>query len=234
VSLARIAKPGEVLVDSDVRGVRHGELGIVGSRVSTDAGKRVRGWRLDVKKPWRMSSSAKLPALHVPETAPASIQPTGLEHALVSAHDDVLATTSVNPVPSFTPEQLAAAEKIGQAEVRAAAARAAHHAGGSAALEERIRKMTHVRRAPDALRALRRTRADAEGADAQCHASLALAVALGLAGRAEEALLEGMDALARARESGDEKATKACLALLSKLYLGAGRASDAEALRGAV
>jgi hypothetical protein len=95
--------------------------------------------------------------------------------------------------------------------------------------------MAHVDRpGPDALRALRRARAEAEGASSQCHAALALAVALGLAGRADEALLEGMDALARAREVGDAKATQACLALLSKLFTGAGRTDDAAALRDAV
>jgi len=237
VSLARIAKPAEVLVDGDVRAVRVGELAIMGSRVSTDAGKRVRGWRLDTKSPWRLPSSARLPALHVPESAPASIDIDEMVAPRSSPSYDDLATTQVNPVPSFTKEQLAAAEALGLAEARAAAHRPAlvREAKPKASFAERVRTMAQVERpGPDALRALRQARADAADASAQCHAALALAVALGLAGRADEALIEGMDALARAREVGDAKATQACLALLSKLYTGAGRADDAAALRDAV
>jgi hypothetical protein len=54
-------------------------------------------------------------------------------------------------------------------------------------------------------------------ASARCHASLALGVALALAGRPDEALLEGMDALARAREAASARAETACLAFLRKL-----------------
>jgi hypothetical protein len=53
-----------------------------------------------------------------------------------------------------------------------------------------------------------------------------------LAGRADEALLEGLDALARAREAKDPRAIDASLALLAKLYASAGYADAAAALRG--
>lgn len=248
VSLARIAKPGEVLLDGDVRAVRVGELSLHGSRVSTDAGKRVRGWRLDVGSPWRRASSARVPMLHTPESQPASIDD---EMAVSSrggpppSYDD-LATTQENAVPTFSREELAA----GDADVFALADRhvtASEVIAGApeeivvhdakprvSSLEEKIRVMARVDRSgPDALAALRRARADAEaaGPGEKCHAALALAVALGLAGRADEALVEGMDALARAREAGDAKALHACFALLSKLYAGAGRLDDAERMR---
>ena len=54
---------------------------------------------------------------------------------------------------------------------------------------------------------------------------------LALAGRAEEALLEALDALARAREADDAKAVGACMALLAKLYAAAGTTGEAAALR---
>jgi hypothetical protein len=56
-------------------------------------------------------------------------------------------------------------------------------------------------------------------------------MALTLAGRAEEGLLEALDALARAREAREPKAVGACMALLAKLYAGAGRPGEAAALR---
>ena len=85
----------------------------------------------------------------------------------------------------------------------------------------------------EALAHLRRARADAESAPpvARCQAALALAMALTLAGRAEEGLLEALDALARAREAREPKAVGACMALLAKLYAGAGRPGEAAALR---
>src|SRR5262249_23838173 len=60
----------------------------------------------------------------------------------------------------------------------------------------------------EALRALRAARAelDASASAAQrCQASLALGFALAVAHRPDDALLEGLDALSRARESGDDK-----------------------------
>jgi hypothetical protein len=54
---------------------------------------------------------------------------------------------------------------------------------------------------------------------------------LSIAGRPEEALLEALDALARAREVEDPRAIGACLALLAKLYAAAGFTSAAARLR---
>jgi len=85
----------------------------------------------------------------------------------------------------------------------------------------------------DSLAVLKHARARAEGGppSVRCRASLALALTLSVAGRAEEALFEGLDALARAREAHDSKATGACIALLAKLYAGAGHGDAATALR---
>jgi hypothetical protein len=79
---------------------------------------------------------------------------------------------------------------------------------------------------------VRRARAAAEKAPAavRCQASLALAMTLAQSGRAEEALLDALDALARAREGHDPKASAACMALIAKLYAGAGRQAEAAAL----
>ena len=88
----------------------------------------------------------------------------------------------------------------------------------------------------ESLAARRRDRALAEGAppSVRCRASLALALTLSIAGRAEEALFEALDALARARESHDEKAIGACVALLAKLFAAAGQRDAATALRDSI
>jgi hypothetical protein len=87
----------------------------------------------------------------------------------------------------------------------------------------------------EALRVLRSARAELDAAAPaaeRCQASLALAVALAVAGRSDEALLEALDALARARESKDDKGAHACLALLAKVYASVERPEDAARLRG--
>jgi hypothetical protein len=108
--------------------------------------------------------------------------------------------------------------------------------GGKSQLAERMQAMARLSRGDhgDALRVLRTAREalEAEGNHAaRCQASLALGFALAQAGRLDEALLEGLDALARARQNHDQKAVHACLAFLAKLFQGLGRAEEAEQLR---
>jgi hypothetical protein len=108
-------------------------------------------------------------------------------------------------------------------------------AGESPMFTERLRALSRLGRGDigDALRVLRRTRSALDPRDhkLRCQTSLALGVALSVAGRPQEALLEGMDALARARHVGDERGAGACLAFLAKLYSSQGR-EEAERLRG--
>jgi hypothetical protein len=67
-----------------------------------------------------------------------------------------------------------------------------------------------------ALRTLEKVRTEAKGA-ARGQAALAYAVALAAAGRIDDALLEALDSLARARETGDGQAAEACVRFLSLL-----------------
>jgi hypothetical protein len=86
----------------------------------------------------------------------------------------------------------------------------------------------------EALRVLRSARSELDAsapATERCQASLALGVALAVAGRPDDALLEALDALARARESADDKGAHACIAFLSKLYASEERSEDAARLR---
>ncbi|MDB4944050.1 MAG: hypothetical protein JWP97_3584 [Labilithrix sp.] len=99
--------------------------------------------------------------------------------------------------------------------------------GESPRFAERMGAMARLGRGDiaDALRVLRRTRTslDPEDHALRCQTSLALGVALSVAGRPQEALLEGMDALSRARRANDERGAQACLAFLAKLYASVGR-----------
>ena len=108
-------------------------------------------------------------------------------------------------------------------------------AGESPMFTERLRALSRLGRGDigDALRVLRRTRSALDPRDhkLRCQTSLALGVALSVAGRPQEALLEGMDALARARHVGDERGAEACLAFLAKLFTSVGRV-EADRLRG--
>lgn len=110
--------------------------------------------------------------------------------------------------------------------------------GESQALADRLGAMATLGRGEigDALRVLRRTRQELDPQDhrRRCQTSLALGVALSVAGRAEEALLESLDALARARQIKDEQGARACMTFLAKLYSMTGRDADAERLRSAV
>ncbi|MBV9949702.1 MAG: hypothetical protein JOZ69_22870, partial [Myxococcales bacterium] len=104
------------------------------------------------------------------------------------------------------------------------------------ALAEHIRKAVRgdeSAAAVEALARLRRARARAEGGApaTRCQAALALGMMLSIAGRSEEALLEALDALARAKEAQDGKAVSACTALLAKLYAAQGLSAAAGALR---
>lgn len=103
-------------------------------------------------------------------------------------------------------------------------------------LADRVRALSQHDKNRDpvvAIADLRRARLRAEGAApaVRCQAALALAMTLSIAGRVEEALLETLDALASARVGEDARAIRACLALLAKLYTGAGFPDAARTLK---
>jgi hypothetical protein len=238
-SLARIARPGELLVDGDVRALRAGQLTLLGARAATDAGQRVRGWRLDLEHPWKRSA----------ETGVAGADATDRYFVFPPSDDSPappdLGATQEMAIADFSTEDFSASDVLEIVEASAAADAALvaeaeapleseRHAGTP--LADRVRELT--RGGPggegsDVLSDLRRARARVEGAPPamKCQASLALAMTLALAGRPEDALLEALDALARAREGLDPKAVGACMALLAKLYASAGMSGEAAALR---
>ena len=231
-SLARIARAGEVLVDGDVRALRAGQLSLVGAKAATDSGQRVRGWKLDLEHPWkRVVSLTPAPRPGARERdgsvaaglgeprAPLESSPT-IETQALPFMGDELSTSEVLQIVESTSVSDPPPESRRQGSEHAG--RVPRTAVGDESLE-----------GVEALAHLRRARADAEGGTvaARCQAALGLAMALTLAGRSDEGLLEALDALARARELADGKAVGACLALLAKLYGRAGRPLESAALR---
>lgn len=108
----------------------------------------------------------------------------------------------------------------GKALVRAS--RLAHEAeAGEVLVDERLRAYDSA--------TLRRS-SSVPAVAVRCQAAIRRCVVLVAAGNVEEALLAGLDALARAREGGDEKGTLASLALLAKVFLSASRPDEAELL----
>lgn len=109
--------------------------------------------------------------------------------------------------------------------------------GETPAFTERLGAMARLGRGDigDALRVLRRTRQELDPQDhrRRCQTSLALGVALSVAGRPDEALLESLDALARARQIKDDRGARACMTFLAKLYTMTGRDDEAARLRQA-
>jgi hypothetical protein len=231
-SLARIAKPGELLVDGDVRAVRAGQLNLLGSWTSTDAGQRVRGWRLDPEHPWK----------RVVEAHAVGADATDQYPAFPPEDDSIPANPSAtleSEVGDFVMEELSPSEVLEMVEASAgvdAVLPPGAEPQPGRLLAERVRKLAAddvSSEAVEALAELRRARTRAEGKPPafRCQAALALAMTLAIAGRTEESLLEALDALARAREGREPKAVGACMALLAKLYSFAGLRGESSALR---
>ncbi len=221
--LARVAKAGEALVDGDVRALRAGQLSLVGARSSTESGRRVRGWRLDLDHPWKrgvagVDWSEEGPSRQVAVIAPAAAAP--------GRFLDEVSTSDVLEIIEAAAPRAPASDDDSAAEP--------HERPDT--LADRVLAISLRESTTDpvvALAELRRARAAAQEGppSSRCQLALALAVTLSIAGRSEEALLDALDALACARESKDPKAVGACVALLARLYASAGFPDAATRLR---
>jgi len=67
VSLARVARSGEVLLDPKLVAARPGELLLLGMRIAVDAGRKVRGARLDTRGPWRKVAARSITQMCEPD-----------------------------------------------------------------------------------------------------------------------------------------------------------------------
>lgn len=233
LTLARVARSGEVLVHpSAVASDTEGTLRLLDARVANDGGFEVRGIRLDAQNPWRTRPSvARMQAVRpdpspAPPPLPAPLPPPRAPQASV--------TNELGRSPAAPPAAIQASNDARRAVTRSRAAfvardretleRLSADLGALQGVGARMRAFVDLTRGDTgpALRTLEEARRSAVG-PARSQASLALAVALAGVGHLDDALLEGLDALARAREYGDAAAARACSRFLEQL--GEARAS---------
>ncbi|XYH99017.1 hypothetical protein ACMHYB_04425 [Sorangium sp. So ce1128] len=159
------------------------------------------------------------------------------DFSLGDASGDPLAKTSESPVLSMNDIAVRLAELARQALVqgdRRTLERLVgelRRTGEHADLVERMSGLVSLGRGAkdDALRRFR-IAAEAEASPAQrARALLAYGVALAAAGRTEGALLEGLSALARAREAEDRRGEQACARFLAQLAAATGHEEAARA-----
>lgn len=234
LTLSRIARPAEVLLDASFLQREH--LNLLATREESDGGLTVIGTQLDSRDPWKVEDPSQVHKIVVTTSQPSMPRVTAAQEAKAPVRYRSPSTFDMEEVD---PEALAA--RLMQLSKEALIGGDAHSlerwsdglmaTGENDSFAERMRAIARLSRGRvgDALRALQHARREAEDAPSstRCQASLALGVGLAFAGRADEALLEALDALARAREGNDEQATQACLALLAKLFTSVDRAEDA-------
>lgn len=167
--LARIARPGEVLLDPEMPAVAQGEVPTYGVSAGAVGKLRLRGLVLD--------------PLHLPTLSPPP-PPVGEKPR-----------PSIAPGQSSGPERRHGMEALSKGDL----------AEALSALRKGVEK---TKSAPPMERA---------------RAKLAHAVGLFASGREHEALLDGLDALARAREAEDARGEEACVRFLAKLCESVGK-----------
>lgn len=225
--LAAAAKAGQAWAHASVIAMHGPKIRATAMVKMAWGGREFQGALLDLRPP-KTSSPSIRPA---PAAAPVVLPPTPAPP--IVAPEVRYRSPSTFDVEEVDPEALAArlaqmardALLDGDAQSLERWSDGLKATGEKDALAERMRAMARLAkgRVGDALRALRDARKYAEedgSAEARCQASLALGVGLAFAGRVDDALLEGMDALARAREAGDAQAEQACLAFLQRLFSG--------------
>ncbi|MEO7110068.1 MAG: hypothetical protein ABI183_06495, partial [Polyangiaceae bacterium] len=226
--LAAASKAGQAWAHASIITMHGAKLRATTLVAMAWGGREFQGALLDLRPP-KTSSPSIRPAL----AAPIVVQQLAVTPVVAVSPEVRYRSPSTFDLEEVDPEALAArlaqlsrdALLDGDAQSLERWSDGLKATGEKDALAERMRAMARLARGRvgDALRALREARkyAEEDGTpEARCQASLALGVGLAFAGRVDDALLEGMDALARAREAGDAQAEQACLAFLQRLFSG--------------
>ena len=217
-SLSRAARPGEVLADEHFYWQHGDDVETIGFRGEGDPIKRLVPIEPEAEAEPEALAEMREPHDTMPELArelePDSVPASSLPAARVS--DPAIETAK----RALLQGDIGALERL-IAELR--------ESGEHVNLVERMAGFVALRRGAtaDALRRLRAA-ADAAREPAQrARARLAYGVALAGAGRAESALLEALEALARAREAQDAHGEHACALFLARLSSKVGQADAA-------
>lgn len=227
--LSRSARPGEVLLDDAFFADRGEEMESFGFGADGEPTKRLVRLRDDIAPIIDLRASVLPPAPDrhpsvippppdlrpsarpsVPDLRPSG-RPSAPDSESMRATDPYVETAK----RALLQGDIAALERL-IAELR--------ETGGRADLVERMSGFVALRRGAtaDALRRLRAATEAAKDPRQRARARLAYGVALAGAGRTESALLEALEALARAREVGDPHGEHACALFLARLSSAAG------------
>jgi len=242
LALSRVARGGEVLLHASLKAALTGLLNTLEPRIASEAGIEVLGVPLDMGNPWKRGKGGLVP----PSRSMRAVLPLLIPPMVTPAPRTVAVAAESEEIESTDPESLAArltqlakeALLGGDAQSLERWSAGLKATGERDSLANRMHAMARLSRGKvgDALRALKQARRDVDGAPSttRCQAALALGVGLSFAGRYDDALLEGLDALARAREGQDDEAAQACLAFLAKLFARVNRAEEATVFRDSV
>lgn len=231
--LSRAARPGEVLSDEHFYWQHGDDVLALGFRGEGEPIKRL--LPVEPEAPDSPHSSTSAPESEPPAPAeargPMTDAPSMPELALELEPDSVPASAIAGLGRASDPVIETAKRALLQGDIGALEGLIAElrESGEHANLVERMSGFVALRRGATA-DALRRLRAAAEAAmepGRRARARLAYGVALAGAGRAESALLEALEALARAREAGDAHGEHACALFLARLSSRSGHADAA-------
>jgi hypothetical protein len=206
VALSRAARAGEVLLD-DAFFARHaGELAALGFQGQGDRMKRL-----------VRASAARDPAPSLLQMPADSVEPERLPASM----------RQVDPLAEMAKKALLQ----GDTEALEKLITKLRDSGTHDDLVERMSGFVALRRGAtaDALRRLRAATEAVKEPAQRARARLAYGVALASAGRTESALLEALEALARAREARDPHGEHACALFLARLSAAAGHPDAASA-----
>jgi hypothetical protein len=236
--LVELAMPGEVLISAELAAAADGQLGLVGEVGVRPNRPRLEAYILDTHLPF-LTSDGQPPhssgGFQLMNSSPAAARPSSnspesfverqVERLAMSA--EVMARSD----GSVFPPEVSSALRRRDADSLQALAKAArdHDAPEAADRLEAIAELAEGK-SGEALRKLRRAKEKAQRDDpsARCRAALALGLALAAAGRPYEAALEGIEAVARAREGNDDRGQRACARFLSQV---AAQLGDSDAAR---
>ncbi|WP_394839917.1 hypothetical protein LVJ94_23800 [Pendulispora rubella] len=244
LALSRTARGGEVLLHASVRAALEGLLNTQEPRLATEAGVEVLGVPLDMDNPWKRGKGGQVPpSRSMRAVLPLVIPPvtTPLPRSVREAEPEEIETADAESLAARLTQLAKEALLGGDAQSLERWSAGLKATGERDSLANRMHAMARLSRGKvgDALRTLKQARRDADGAtpptpQKRCQAALALGVGLSFAGRFDDALLEGLDALARARETDDDEAVRACLAFLAKLFARVNRSDEAALFRDSV
>jgi len=248
LALSRVAREGEVLLHASVRAALEGLLNTQEPRIASEAGFEVLGMPLDMDNPWKRGKGGQVPpSRSMRAVLPLVIPPvtTPLPRSVREAEPEEIETADAESLAARLTQLAKEALLGGDAQSLERWSAGLKATGERDSLANRMHAMARLSRGKvsDALRTLKQARRDADGAEdgalsqtsqKRCQAALALGVGLSFAGRYDDALLEGLDALARARESDDDEAVRACLAFLAKLFARVNRGGEAALFQSSV